>query len=329
MIRLPSDVAAVVVTYGHRKFFLERVVQSLLSQGVARIVVVDNGAQWDVSSIASEAVHVVKTGNNLGSAAGFAVGLECTLARNAEMIWLMDDDLAPEEGCLKRLLQVFEEHSSPAPLAVLAARRASLQSVCLKSKRLPQYPRTSSFLGVSISDILPKIIERLRQAKRSSIAAQGNSIRLRVATYGGLLFHRSLIELIGLPRTDYVLYVDDLEFTYRITAKGGQIVLVTTAVLDELELTWSSRGSHKSAAHSLLFGPAFRVYYTVRNMTNFERRQRDVNLLGYFANRTAYLCLLFTMALFCGRVRRFRLLMEAIWAGSTGRLGIDSRFPLP
>ena len=69
MIRLPSDVAAVVVTYGDRQCFLERVVRSLLSQGVARVIVVDNGAKWDVRSIASDAVHVFRTGKNLGYSA--------------------------------------------------------------------------------------------------------------------------------------------------------------------------------------------------------------------------------------------------------------------
>ncbi len=51
----------------------------------------------------------------------------------------------------------------------------------------------------------------------------------------GLFFHKDLIEKIGLPDESYFLYVDDFDFTYRITKAGGEIWMVTNSHLHDLE----------------------------------------------------------------------------------------------
>ena len=58
--------------------------------------------------------------------------------------------------------------------------------------------------------------------------------------YGGLFFHRSIIDIIGLPDTNYFLYGDDFDFSYRITKKGGKIFLVTQSVIEDLEKSLTS-----------------------------------------------------------------------------------------
>ncbi|MFH7376172.1 glycosyl transferase family 2, partial [Pseudomonas syringae pv. tagetis] len=62
-------------------------------------------------------------------------------------------------------------------------------------------------------------------------------VQLPIATYRGLLAHRSLYEKIGQPLHALILYSDDTEYTRRITDGAATLSLKPEALLDDLENT--------------------------------------------------------------------------------------------
>ena len=75
-------------------------------------------------------------------------------------------------------------------------------------------------------------------------------------------------------------------------------------------------------------GSDFRAYYSTRNSTFFERYCRGSDPLIFGLNRWVYLVALGLVAVLTGRIRRYRLVLEAVGDGLASRLGTDSRFPL-
>lgn len=145
----------------------------------------------------------------------------------------------------------------------------------------------------------------------------------------GFLFHRDLIQSIGLPNADFVLYADDNEFTYRIVKKGGRTLLVTSALLDDLESSWNIKRRFSNGFVGMLKGEGdFRAYYGMRNGTYFDARCFKKNAFLFWLNRKVYMIILFMLSIALKKHARYRLLHEAVDDGLSGRLGINERFPL-
>ena len=92
--------AVVVLTYDAPEGMLERCVASVVASGDASsIFVVDNGNRA-TSRLRDSACEVVPTGSNLGYAGGMNVGIRLALARGAEAVALLNDDVEVDAGWL-------------------------------------------------------------------------------------------------------------------------------------------------------------------------------------------------------------------------------------
>ncbi len=330
------SITVVTVTYGDRKTLLLQVLESLPEQRVARIVVVNNGAHWSVQSELAAAygdfVDVVEMGANTGSAKGFATGIQRALDLGAEYVWLLDDDNRPHGDALLKLLDAYTEAQKTAPrdrLAVVAFRPEHQADVAMGVAADRINPRANSFRGFHVLDIPYKIWRRTPWRKPKAQGKLPETVTLDTAPYSGLLFHRDLIQAIGLPNDIFVLYADDLEFTYRITKKGGKIFLVVAAIIDDLESSWNIKANFSNGFVGHLKGAGdFRAYYGTRNSTYVYNTYIKKNSFVFWINRMVYEGLLFLFSVALGERARYQLLREAIKDGLAGRLGMNDRFPL-
>ena len=328
-----GDIFVVTVTYGGRREMLGKMIESVLEEGVRNIVVVDNGATWDVdelsSTFPSARFFLVPMGGNFGSAVGFSTGMKTALSAGAQMIWLLDDDNRPCVGALSELCAAFELHLSSGAkhnTAVLALR-PDRQSLLMSGVASAQV-RRSDFLGFHVLDVPGKIWRRLRSWNRRALAYP-NFVSVMASPYSGLLLHREAIEAIGLPREDFVLYMDDTEWSSRLTADGGRIVLVTAARIIDLESSWNIKDRPGSRITGLLCGDGdFRAYYSTRNAAFLSASDPQASARMRRMNRLVYLLLLRSAALMKGRRVRYALLIAAIEDGENGRLGRHPEYPL-
>lgn len=325
----PSDVVVGIVTYGARRTMLLAVLERLRDEGVGRVVVVDNGAHWPVTTDLAmqfgDWIDVVAMEANMGSATGFVTAFEAALRTDRTFVWILDDDNRPHTGCLAALLTAYFEEGQGTPHDQLAvvAMRAEHSTGQMSAKQL--MTRWDSFSGFHVADLASKIVHRLPGNKQK---VQGRR-QLGVTHFGGMLFHRALIERIGLPRRDFFMYGDDTELTWRITAGGGRIVQVADALVEDLE------GSFQQTSHvrnrfigALLSDSDFRTYYSVRNLAYFESRFRRRNRAMFTLNRRVYFAILRRFAKRLNRMERYRFIHASAEEGLSGRLGPDDRFPL-
>ncbi len=331
---MTQTTTVVTVTYGDRLPYLQQLVERALSfEQIRDVVVVSNASSAPLDSLAARfagRVRLIELPSNTGSANGYAVALDAALASGAEYIWMMDDDNAPTEAAvaiLHREVTRLGDRLGAAQVAVLGYRATQQADVAqgVPSRFLCQ-PR-SSYFGFHLAQLPYKLWRRTRWGKRPGVRA--DRVSLPFAPYGGMLAHRSLYQRIGLPRRELVLYVDDTEYTRRITAGGGQLWLFTEAVIDELEHSWNIKARTGSIYETFLLGDSdFRAYYTARNQAWFDTHVWAASPAVHRLNRAVFLGLL---RLF-GRLRhsqaRLALIEQAIRDGERGALGMSEQFPL-
>jgi len=331
-----KDVIVVTVTYGAREHLLLQVLNAVRSMDVSKVVVVNNGAAWPVKDELTAAyqgfVDVVEMGANTGSAQGFATGIQRALDLGAGYVWLLDDDNRPRRDTLQKLLNAYMEAQKTTPrdrLAVLAFRPEHQADVAMGVATHRINPRPNSFRGFHVVDIPFKVWRRTPWGKPRVRRGLPAKVALDKAPYSGLLFHRNLIQSIGLPNVDFVLYADDSEFTHRIVKKGGRTLLVTSALLDDLESSWNIKARFSNSFVGHLQGAGdFRAYYGTRNGVYLDTISTKKNPFLFWINRMVFMGLLFLYSVALGKSERYRLLREAINDGLAGRLGLKERFPL-
>lgn len=329
-------VTLVTVTYSDRWDLLCQVLDAAKSAGVDACIVVDNASNAPIEALVSERFRgwatVVTLSENSGSAQGYKIGIETASSRGASYILLLDDDNVLTDGCLdilKKAYQVvdpFEVHSS----AVVGRRGNSCPNQARRMLFGFDGTLEGSFAGFNIIDI-PKKVRWFLGARDRILRFQLPAIsRLPWSPYGGMLFHKSLVHKIGLPNPNYVLYQDDIDYSYRITLNKGCIYLVLHAEILDIDRSWNKDSQLVDSATNWLSGVSdFRPYYTFRNLVYWDRYVRSEQSVLFLCNAVLYMTYLFVVSLRQKRLKRFFLLLRAAKEGYTGKLGPSMDFPLP
>jgi GT2 family glycosyltransferase len=328
---------AVTVTYGARWHLLKEAIEAALEDGVGAVVLVDNGSSGDVASHVATSfqsrVTVVRNARNLGSAAGFARGMEEALKFSPDYVLLLDDDNAMIPGCLATLEATYVAWSSTIPehsLAVLAHRPSHLPNVEEHGIEKRMLPPRAAFFGFSVTDIPNKLWRRVRSSLgRGQAKQQPGCIVVETAPYSGLFFKPTVITSHGIPDERFVLYADDTDFSFRLSAAGGRIVMNPEAQIRDIEPSWNVPGESISSFDVWLLGSSdMRAYYAARNHAYWERFRRGGHGVARAANREVFLGLLTARGRILGKPERVALLKRAIRDGEAEHLGEHPHYPL-
>ena len=213
-----ETVAAVVVTY-NRLVDLQRCIVSLRKQSypLSSIVVFDNGStdgtsdwlslQTDVCSIINE--------DNLGGAGGFHYALKDAFGKRFDWFWLMDDDCSPEEKCLEMLLNIPHKE-----------KYAGLAPTVYEDGKVPVSHRANLMYTPNLSTIQCPL-----NGESGGEAVSG----IDYASFVGLLLPYRSVATVGLPRSDFFIHYDDVEYSLRLKRHVGKIALLHSARIDHFQ----------------------------------------------------------------------------------------------
>jgi GT2 family glycosyltransferase len=208
------DITAVVVTY-NRPQLLESLVRALWDQKRPpdRIVIVDNHSTDDtvtrlakLQATSQIPFSTVRADENLGGAGGFALGMNHAKSLTSGWLWVMDDDACPHPDCLEILLELTtDENRLIGPAAV-------------------GYPPNEQLLCWAVTAV----------GGKRGIRNRGDLRRPTVVTslpFLGLLVPTSLLDRVGVPRAEFFISGDDVDFCLRSRRAGAAIWLHPSATL--------------------------------------------------------------------------------------------------
>ncbi len=211
-------IAAVIVTYnriGHLRKTLKR--YSNQTYNPSYIIVVDNNStdgtvdylkKWENTeeNIIKKVIYLTE---NVGGSGGFYIGLKASLCyKDAEWIWVADDDAYPALNAFENVEKVIESHKNDIE------EISAICGVCGGDGRYSNVQR--HYLKKNIFGIqeLPIPSEWYRK---------NTEFDIDLYSFVGTIMKRENLLKAGLPRKDFFIYQDDLEHAIRMR-KTGRII---------------------------------------------------------------------------------------------------------
>jgi GT2 family glycosyltransferase len=241
-------VAAIVVTHNRREV-LESTLLGVLGQDRPpdTIVVVDNastdGTRAQLAP-AFESVDWITLTENFGYGAGLAEGME-RCRDGHDWLWLLDDDSRPGSTLLATLLDVAGQLD-----------------------RVGMVGTAGGALRWGVPDHEPR--------RRHVALAQPRTYASGFLLVDGGLVNAEVARTVGVPRRDFFMMMEDVEYTSRIATAGWHLYQLADAPIERLNL-----GSVGGKRHD-----PWRSYYQTRNHLRTALDRRSPTELAGWAYRT-------------------------------------------
>ena len=306
-----AEICAAIVTYNRKQLLLE-LLEAVRRQTypVKTIVIVDNHSsdgttdallekniiekavtdeickrKWDVKD-----VLYYYSSSNTGGSGGFQKAFEIAGSLDHDFVWMMDDDVEPEETCLETLLDAVSDDA----LVCIPNRSGNGWT----ERVATAYNLTNPFL-VNVKQFKKRV---------DSTLLPGDSALVADMPFEGPLIAKKILKQAGVPDAGYFLFFDDSDYAQRIL-RYTSIRYVKHAQLKRK----IARAVKKEA-------PEWRHYYFNRNAFRFDRLYGKNVLVRHF--RPFFSCAVRSLAAVArGNRNRATLLWKAYQDAVKGRMG--------
>lgn len=327
------SVSCVILTYADRHILLGEVLRRLgeIEPRIESVVIVFNGVPYNPQLFIDElnlplTIHIESLDANIGSAGGYAKGLDAAVAHTqSEYLWLLDDDNRPDSDALTKLELAWRLLGGDPATLLLSLRKDRWEYLSAIHKGEHDGFIDNAFYNFHLVQTIHRKLVGWHPFQGSNDKHPAYPlVRVGYAPYGGLVLHRNWVKRVAPPREDYFVYGDDHEYTDRITRSGGYIYLCASSVVIDIERSWF-QVTH-AHCHYLLDpnAPALRAYLGLRNRVATEMAGHASCVSLYLLN-----ALIFATRIVLGAYRywfdprfwrRLRLLSAAFREGRMGCL---------
>jgi len=294
-------VAAVVILYHPDLSLLRRLIESVAEQ-VNFIIAVDNtpGKSTELPSFFRSIPHPVSylpLGENMGIAEAQNIGIRRSMSEGCSHVLLLDQDSAPCTDMVKRLLDVEG--------ALLSrGERIAAMSPQVIDGRTGSRPCACTYRWLR-AWLVFRDVNSSEPVQTENFIASGSLIR------------NSVLQLLGMMRSDLFIEHVDTEFASRVLDAGYRSYCVPNALM----LHSFGDASAKLFGKDIYLYSGVRYYYKLRNEVYLARlKTMSRQWRAYILPRIPYHFVLYSL-LSKDRVATSRLLLRAMWDGIRGRLG--------
>jgi GT2 family glycosyltransferase len=215
--------AAVVVTY-NRLPLLKECIDSLRKQTrkLDKILIINNSStDGTVEWLNEQKDLYVVTQENLGGAGGFHTGIKTAFEKGFDWIWCMDDDAEPLHDALEKLLISDIEINK---VSALCGRVDNVKREVLVTHR-------------GIVNLNKINLFHLHTPTPYDLYTD-STIQIDICSFVGILINRKAVEMVGLPKREFFIHLEDIEYCLRL-AKYGKIILVPQSIIIHKEISKS------------------------------------------------------------------------------------------
>lgn len=327
MANIKYNICVITVTYSNRIKFLEQVINRvLLLPGVTDIVIADNASEvsikdWKDENYGNHHIKVLQFEENMGSAFGYKSALEFAMNNtNADFFWFLDDDNVPEVGALEKLIFYWEKLKLQQSLSALYCFRPDRvihKKILNGDNPHDYYLVKNNFMGFHVGKIFKN---QWRKLTNRTTINKNEFVKMPYVPYGGFFISRVGVKNIGYPDERFFLYVDDSEYTHRVTKAGADIYLIRDAVVNDVDESQGINYRGRFYRSKILDLWSFRTYYHVRNRMYFYGREAVKNKFIFWVNKHLYLLFLSFVAILTHKQKVFKKFKKAVEQGLKGEL---------
>lgn len=209
---MSERVTAVVLTHARRDLLRECLLAvQAQTRAPDAVLVVDNGSTDGTAAMLRDefpGLEVLRLDPNAGASGGFHAGL--LAARQADWVWLLDDDTIARPDTLERLLAARSE-VPPGPGPAILASRVEWRDGRPHPTNLPMFARRDP--GALVA------------------AAERRMLPLRATSFVSMLISGEAVRRHGAPEPAFFFQVDDIDYTARVL-RGERGFLVCDSVAE-------------------------------------------------------------------------------------------------
>ena len=307
------NVCAVTVTYGNRSGFVARLAERLMAGNLYKFIIIDNASPAEnrrkllgLRDIYPSKVEVISLEENTGSAGGFKAGIMAAERhRDCDFIWLLDDDNLPDSDALEQLHLTYQKLNENCCLVSLRKNRLLYRKIFNDADVKRKFNPYNSFINYSFLHAFRKKFFYSRK--------KCNRISIPYAPYGGMFFHKQMLQTIGYPLEQMYLYRDDHEYSHRIVKAGLKIYLDRESTITDMEVSWHGQKKYRffSRFMTMVDGDERKSYFMIRNSIFLERKYFVTNRLEYAINRLMYTMIFYSLCFVLNRPERIKLFKKA------------------
>jgi len=221
------------------------------------VVVIDNASSDGTAEMVQQSfggqVSYLRLSENTGSSGGFYRGMQWAFERGHDWIWCMDNDAAPDDDCLQKLLDAPCPPGVPIVAKVCARRNPETDQPYAESAILDAEHRTQWNLS-----------------QRDWSEWEGKVLAVDAAPWGGLLVEARAARQTRAEWRDMFTWYDDYLFSYDLRS-AGRIVFVAEAKMTHPPHRARSPLDRKHGGERLVAGQFWKAYYDFRNCFRWEQ----------------------------------------------------------
>jgi GT2 family glycosyltransferase len=233
-------VTAIVLNYNVTGYTIECVRSlQMVDYPSLHILVVDNGSADDPVTrlrVLFPDVEVRSTGENLGYTGGINAGFRFALERSPDYILVLNPDTSVRPDFLTHMVSAMEERPTAAGACGTIYTDHDRTLVWYAGGRMVPWR------GLATHDHMNKTLDP---------ATLGPPRPVSFITGCLILFRASLLEVVGQEDERFFMYLDDIELSARIVARGYELLYVPRSIIYHKVL-----GEKESP---------LKLYYSVRN----------------------------------------------------------------
>ena len=214
-------VSIVLVTY-NRAELLKRSLNQLFyvnKHKPGKVYLVDNNSNDNTDQVVKEftdkfdIIDYIRFDKNIGGAGGFEFGVRKAFDEGADWIILVDDDVLLTNQCLEIL-------------------ETDLPVRCFIGVREDRFGNLAEFGALKFDyrnpfRLNPKVLS-LKDAY-GSLDKLPEIVEVESGSFEGFFVHRSVVESVGFPNSEYFIFGDDTDYSIRIRESGCRIYAIKWA----------------------------------------------------------------------------------------------------
>jgi len=232
------------------------------------VIVVDNGStDRSVPCIRERypQVVIIENKRNLGFTGGNNRAMRYALQRNAEYVWLLNNDATTEPDALKKLVKTVEEHTEIGLISPMIYYHGKPDEVQFSGIRL-------DLKGYSY-----------RETSRHTIPDDEAREMDNLLVGTALLIKRRVVADIGYLDEHYFAYFEDFEYCMRAKRFGYESTVLPSARVNHKDAEWKV----KKRKPMVVFLRSRNTYFFWMGILDGRRRKFDY-ALHYFADRISF-----------------------------------------
>lgn len=247
---MSMKIAVVVVTYNRLELLKENL-SALLNQSYNNfdILLIDNastdGTEEYIRSLNKDIIKYINTGNNLGGAGGFYLGIKEALRRGYDYAWLMDDDTIPYNNALESLINKMMKYNGKIAY-ISSLVKWTDDTICIMNKQtlLKNWENHIEFI-------------------------KDNMLPIENASFVSFFLNLEDAKKVGLPQKDFFIYGDDWEYSLRLSLEKSGYIDLDSIVVHKMA---------KNCGVDILSEQSDRIkryYYNYRNLYYIYKKYYD------------------------------------------------------